>query len=73
MFPFTLAGALVRAEDPGTDRNRTHLRALSESRAVTTGHLDPAEPTRQPFKVARLAFAGGSTSLSADFGAACCA
>ncbi|HZM73121.1 MAG TPA: hypothetical protein VFC71_07060 [Candidatus Polarisedimenticolia bacterium] len=73
MFPTHFAGALSRAEDPGQERNRSHLRAIDESESVTNRHLDPAEPNRQPLKVARLAFAGGSTSLSADFGAACCA
>ena len=70
MFSMHLAGALVRAEDPRETLNRTHLIALRDASAADRGSIEPARPT---FQVERIAFAGGSMSLSADFGAACCA
>ena len=70
MYPMHLAGALSRAEDPREARNRTHLLALRE---VSDADRRSIEPVRPSIQFQRIAFAGGSTSLSADFGAACCA
>ena len=70
MFSMHLAGALVRAEDPRETRNRSHLLALREA---SDADRRPMEPVRPSIQFQRIAFAGGSTSLSADFGAACCA
>jgi hypothetical protein len=70
MYPLHLAGALSRAEDPRETLNRAHLLALRE---VTDAERELIEPVRPSARIERIAFAGGSTSLSADFGAATCA
>ena len=70
MYPLHLAGALSRAEEPREARNRNHLLAMREAHDADRQAIEPFRPSTL---IPRIAFAGGSTSLSADFGAACCA
>ena len=67
MYPLHLAGALTRAEDAREARNRSHVLALRDARDADRRSAEPIHP---PIAIRRVVFAGGSTSLSADFGAA---
>ena len=68
-------GSRAEREDPSEVRDRTHLIALHEARIASDYRESLAAEAARPVvarqATSRVAFAGGSTSLSADFGLCC--